>query len=70
MTALVQQSTAIQREFTPQDVELIKRTVAKEATDGELKLFMAIASRTGLDPFARQIFFVKRGGVEIGRAHV
>ena len=63
MTALVQQSTAIQREFTPQDVELIKRTVAKEATDGELKLFMAIASRTGLDPFARQIFFVKRGGV-------
>jgi phage recombination protein Bet len=55
--------SALAREFTPQDVDLIKKTVAKEASDGELKLFLAIAGRTGLDPFARQIFFVKRGGV-------
>jgi len=62
-TALATQQTALQREFSTADVELIKKTVAKDASDGELKLFLAIAGRTGLDPFARQIFFVKRGGV-------
>lgn len=62
-TALATQQTALAREFTPNDVDLIKKTVAKDASDGELKLFLAIAGRTGLDPFARQIFFVKRGGI-------
>lgn len=46
---------------SPEQVELIKNTLAKGATDDELKLFIYECQRRGIHPMDRLIHFVKRG---------
>lgn len=55
----------VTREFaqlTPAQLDLIKQTIAKDATDDELAMFGQLCDTTGLNPFAKEIFFWKVKG--------
>jgi phage recombination protein Bet len=59
-TALAVQSEA--RVVTPDELALIKTTVAAGATDAELKLFLFDCARQGVHPLDKLIHFTKRSG--------
>lgn len=47
---------------TPEQLELVKRTIAQGATADELKLYLYDCVRQGVHPMDRLIHFTKRGG--------
>jgi phage recombination protein Bet len=48
--------------WNQEQTALIKRTVAPEATNDELAMFLHVAAKAGLDPLQKQVWFVKRSG--------
>lgn len=58
----VEKNTSVMNKYSTEQIEVIKTHVAKGASDTELAYFLTVCQQTNLDPFSRQIYFVKRGG--------
>ncbi len=46
--------------YSTQQVDVMRNVICTSATDAELEFFLATCKRVKLDPFARQIYFIKR----------
>lgn len=53
--------------FDAERMQLLKDQICPELTDGELAVFAEVCQRVSLDPFARQIYAVKRYNKQLGR---
>jgi phage recombination protein Bet len=68
VTMAIQQAPATEPgQFSPDQVDLIRRTIAAKATPDELTLFLGQCRRTGLDPLSRQIHATFRWNSQQGR---
>lgn len=63
MTALtkVESINTVSTHFDREQIELLKTTICRGANDEELRFFISVCQKTGLDPFSRQIYSIPRG---------
>ena len=58
--------------YDEEKLAVIKNTLAQGATDAELSLFVQLCKSTGLNPFQKEIWFIKtkgyakRDGTQVG----
>lgn len=57
MTQLAKTNT----DWTRDQIDTIKQTVAKGASDSQLALFLEVCRSRGLDPFTRQVYYTPQG---------
>jgi len=67
MSDLIRVNREVGLTYTPEQVQLIKNTICKDSTDDELKYFLYVASKTGLDPFTKQIYSIARKDHKSGK---
>jgi len=48
-------------DYTREQIDTIKQTVAKGANDSQLALFLQVCKSRGLDPFTKQVYFTPQG---------
>ncbi len=53
-------------DYSAEELAVIKQTVAKQATDVELSFFLSFAKAAGLNPYLKEIYFIKRNDPESG----
>ena len=55
-------TTAIAKaDWTREQIDTIKQTVARGANDAQLALFLQVCKSRGLDPFVKQVYFTPQG---------
>lgn len=62
-TQLVEKVASNIHTFSGEQLNLIKETICKGASTEQMQLFLEICRRRGLDPFTKQIYFVKGQGM-------
>lgn len=60
MTPATTTTTYSLAEMPKDKVELLKRTICRGASNDELEMFLHVCNRMQLDPFAKQIYAIKR----------
>lgn len=56
-----------ERKFSEEEIDLIRRTVARNCTDDELAVFLHSCARCGLDPLLKQIHAIHRSDRDRGQ---
>lgn len=60
MSAVTKKEETFATQFDDKKLELLKTTICKGSTDDEFQLFVHVCQKTGLDPFMKQVYAVKR----------